>query len=132
MAFPVGCAQFAFQDLADRRARQLAAEFDRGKPLRLRGDETVSVNLWGFTRSVMTHLEEGFSRFLREQGKDPGAEYFLPDMVRDAIRSGGARVKVHEVDGPYFGITHSGDRLEVERRLAERGPPWDSVSVGGP
>ncbi len=105
---------------------------DHGEPLRLRGDETVSVNLWGFTHNVMSHLEEGFRRFLRERGRDPGAEYLLPNMVRDAIRSGGARVKVHEVGGPYFGITHPEDRPDVVRRLAERGPPWDSVSAGGP
>ena len=105
---------------------------DRGEPLRLRGDEAVSVNLWGFTRSVMTHLEEGFRRFLRGWGRDPVAEYLLPNMVRDAIRPGGARVKVLEVDGPFFGITHPEDRPDVVRRLAERGPPWDSVSGGGP
>lgn len=107
-----------------------------GGPLRLTGDETASTNLWAFTRSAMAFFEEELARFLDGRGRgEPDAECLLPDVVRAGLERGACRVRVRRVAGGFFGVTHPGDRPEVVRRLAERGPAWgaaDGPGAAGP
>ncbi len=80
-------------------------------------DITVSMNLWCFTQDVFAHLRAGFDAFAMHA--DPDAEYRLPDAVRDALRSGVARVKVLPHSGRWFGLTHPDDFTAVHSSLRE-------------
>ena len=90
----------------------------------LTGDETVSMNMWGFTPQVFPQLEASFEQFLRLRGADLNAECYIPNTVNDLIRAGQARVRVLACGGAWFGVTYRPDRdLAVEniRRLIEAG-----------
>ncbi len=52
----------------------------------LTGDETVSMNMWGFTPAVFGQLRAKFERFLQTQGADVKAECYLPNTVNELIR----------------------------------------------
>ena len=86
------------------------------------GDEIVSMNFWGFTPTIFVHLREQFTAFLG--GTEGDAEFYLPATVDRLISLGRARVGVLEGKGPWYGLTHPGDRpgvVEGIRSLVERG-----------
>ena len=83
-------------------------------------DETVSMNLWGFTASFMKELADGFEVFLREQvpANPMKAEYFLPSVVGKLIEEGKAGVKVLRSPDKWYGMTYQEDKAAVQAALA--------------
>lgn len=90
----------------------------------LGGDEIVSMNMWGFTPGIFSHLHRGFVDFLRRRVDEPKSEFFLPAEVDDLIHAGKARVHVVKSDDQWFGVTYRQDIELVQasiRRLVEEG-----------
>ncbi len=81
-------------------------------------DTPVSMNLFGFKRSFVDALAEGFSSFLANQGQDLKSEYFVPSVVSDLVTSGRATLDVLRCDAEWFGVTNAADRPLVVARLA--------------
>jgi NDP-sugar pyrophosphorylase family protein len=88
-----------------------------GAQRRLSGDETVSMNFWGFPRSIVAHLEAGLVDFLEHHIDEPRAEYLLPDLVDRLVAEERARVRVLPGGGPWFGVTYQDDRDGVMRSI---------------
>jgi NDP-sugar pyrophosphorylase family protein len=84
---------------------------------RFKGDELVSMNIWGFKPSVFGFLREEFERFLGTAGADPGAEFFVPDVVNTLIRTGKISVSVLATSARWFGVTYPQDKAEVVSRI---------------
>jgi dTDP-glucose pyrophosphorylase len=85
-------------------------------------DSLVSMNLWGFTRELMGHLERGFRAFL-DDNPSPKDEYYLPMAVAWALNTGNARVSVLPSGGRWCGMTSPEDREATEvvlRNLVDR------------
>ena len=100
------------------------AEFteDDGKTwTALSADTTVSMNLWGFTESMMNALSDNFvSFFENDVPKNPlKAEYFLPFVVNDLLSENKADVKVLHSEDKWFGVTYREDKPVVERSIKE-------------
>jgi hypothetical protein len=89
----------------------------RSGPRTFRGDEPMSLNLWGFGPSIFDRLREGFRAFLSDHGEEEKAEFYLPDAVGQLIRAGTARVRVLETPSPWFGMTHRADQKAVSESL---------------
>ena len=83
----------------------------------LTGDETASMNLWGFTPSLFQHLESGFEKFLEANCDDLTSEYFLPEVVSALIRDNLATAEVLNVDSPWLGMTYREDRPILVREI---------------
>jgi NDP-sugar pyrophosphorylase family protein len=99
-----------------------------GTDLSLTGDEVVSMNIFGFTPVVFGQFEEELRAFLEAEGDDPDAEFYLPTVQNNLIRSGRASVRVLPDAGTWFGMTYREDKPQVEaevRRMVEAGeyPP---------
>ena len=71
-----------------------------GGVCRLSGDETVSMNFWGFSETIVSRLEEGLIQFLQQNLEDLNSEYLLPDVVDRLIVDGDVRVRVLRGGGP--------------------------------
>ncbi len=84
-----------------------------GQETVLTGNETVSMNMWGFTSTVFPQLCEHFERFLKRYGGDLKAECYLPSSVDTLIHSGQARVKVLRSCDAWFGVTYREDHSRV-------------------
>jgi UTP-glucose-1-phosphate uridylyltransferase len=84
----------------------------------LRGNETVSMNIWGLTPEVFPILERQFSRFLSEHGDDPDAEFLISSALNEQIAAGDARLKVLPTPDRWLGMTFQNDRENVRRQLA--------------
>lgn len=96
----------------------------KGQVTKLTGDETVSMNMWGFNPHVFAQLDERFQNFLKLKSADLNAECYIPSTVNDLISSGQARVRVLRSGEPWFGVTYREDRqraVESIRRLVESG-----------
>lgn len=88
------------------------------------GDESVSMNMWGFQPSVYGLLRGEFERFLRENASNPKAEFYIPTMVTSLIRQGRARCRVLPTSSEWFGVTYREDKpsvVENIRRLVREG-----------
>jgi len=90
----------------------------------LTGNETVSMNFWGFNTSVFDYLNKHFIQFMTENSNNPKAEFFIPDMIADLIKKNIARVKVLNTDESWFGVTYREDKpvvIESIRELVKKG-----------
>lgn len=74
----------------------------------------VSMNMWGFTPSILEELEMGFVEFLSDLGDNAEKkEYLLPTIVDGLIKSGKANVKLLESKDRWFGVTYKEDKEVV-------------------
>ncbi len=78
-------------------------------------DCICSLNMFGFTASMLQELDQRFATFLDENlEKNPlKCEYFLPSVVGDLIREQKATVKVLESTDKWYGITYKEDKQSV-------------------
>ena len=90
-----------------------------GNVLALTGEETVSMNMWGFTPELFEQLRSGFSAFLKKNLNDEKAEYYIPVAVNDLVSSGQARVRVLRTPDAWFGVTYREDRPRVVESVKE-------------
>lgn len=84
-------------------------------------DTVVSMNLWGFTPSILKELEDRFPAFLDSGLKSNPlkCEYFLPSVVDEMIREGRADVKVLHSSDNWYGVTYKEDRERVVKAICE-------------
>jgi hypothetical protein len=77
----------------------------------------VSMNMWGFTPDYFQHSEDYFIDFLKENGNNIKAEYFIPLLVNHLIVNNMASVKVLDTPSKWFGVTYAADRQAVVDKL---------------
>lgn len=87
---------------------------------------TVSMNMWGFTKSIIDELSNRFEEFLNENlEKNPlKCEYFLPFVVDEMISEKKAEVKVLKSLDKWYGVTYRGDKevvVQAIKKLKEDG-----------
>ncbi len=90
-----------------------------GVALRLTGDETTSMNAWGFTPAFFPLLRQRFAAFRSDHAGDLQAEFRLSTEVNGLVAAGQAKVRILPTDEHWVGMTHPGDRDRVRAQLAE-------------
>jgi hypothetical protein len=75
----------------------------------LDADELVSLNFWGFTPVLFTHLQKGFNDFFRDQKNGETAEYYLPTAVCNMLNMGYASLDMIKSEAKWYGMTHKDD-----------------------
>jgi UTP-glucose-1-phosphate uridylyltransferase len=80
----------------------------------------VSMNMWGFTPSIFTELEDRFPHFLQRSAANIlKAEFFLPTVVNALLEEGKAQVEVLPTQEKWFGITNPDDLPVVQAAIRE-------------
>lgn len=102
----------------ERDGRGVREKGKDGSEHRFTGTEPVSLNFWGFHPSLFGHLQAQFTRFLQARGQDPKAEFFIPTVIDELIRSGKATVQVLETPDRWFGVTYREDKDAVVAQVA--------------
>ncbi len=84
-------------------------------------ESQVSMNLWGFTESMMKELKERFPAFLEKNlPVNPlKCEYFLPFVVDELLVEGKADVKVLPTQDRWYGVTYKEDKPVVTAAIAK-------------
>jgi hypothetical protein len=114
------------------RQGQLTGTDESGDRLTLRGDETVSMNLWGFQPPMLQVLERQFHEFLADCGDSLDREFQIPVAVGRQIELQEARVKVLPTRERWIGMTFIQDRsrvVEYIHRLVLRGAYPDRIAA---
>lgn len=93
---------------------------------RLPSDAIVSMNLWGFSNSMLQEIKAGFPIFLDKTLKSNPlkGEYFLPSVVSELIQEKKATVKVLTTPDKWFGVTYKEDKpvvAEAMKKMKEDG-----------
>ncbi len=81
----------------------------------------VSMNMWGFTNSILKELKDRFPAFLDKGiAENPGkCEYFLPAVVSELVEEGKATVAVLESADKWYGMTYKEDKPVVAAAIQE-------------
>lgn len=82
-------------------------------------DTLVSMNMWGFTESILGEIESGFPAFLHKGMKENPlkCEYFLPSVVTSLLEEEKATVTVLESEDKWYGVTYREDKPAVVRAI---------------
>lgn len=103
-----------------RRDGEIAFTEDDGKTwTTLQEGTVVSMNFWGFTKSMMQEMEAGFPDFLDWALKDNPikGEYFLPGVADRLVKENKAEVKVLKSRDKWYGVTYKEDKEGVVAAL---------------
>ena len=96
-----------------------------GEPTFVSANQYVSMNMFGLPVSFLDELERGFPEFLANVKEgDLKAEYLLPTIVDQCIRSNKAKVRLLETQDKWFGVTYKEDKPAVVaaiQKLIEEG-----------
>jgi len=89
------------------------------KCFELDASSLVSMNLWGFTRTLIDELDIGLKIFLEENlSHNPlKCEYYLPSLVDTMIKAQKIQVDVIKTNEKWFGVTYAGDKILVETSI---------------
>ena len=85
------------------------------------GDVPVSMNFWGFGKSMLRELQNRFPAWLDENlPKNPlKCEYFLPFVANSIIKEGMGSIRILNCRETWHGITYKEDMDSVVNYLAE-------------
>ena len=95
------------------------SEDDGASWTELPGDTLVSMNMWGFTRSILDEVKAGFPAFLEKglASNPMKCEYFLPAVVSTLLEEGRATVAVLASADKWYGVTYKEDKPVVVQAI---------------
>jgi NDP-sugar pyrophosphorylase family protein len=79
----------------------------------------VSMNFWGFTPAVFKLTEPLFKAFVLANESNPKAEFFIPLIGDELIKSGEAAFKVIPTSAKWFGVTYKEDKPIVQKSISD-------------
>ena len=77
----------------------------------------VSMNFWVFHQDIFKHLLSGFRQFAQENHENPKAEYFIPLVADELIKSNEGTFAVKTCDAQWFGVTYKEDKPDVQKEI---------------
>ena len=82
----------------------------------------VSMNLFGFTPSIMTELKAKFPAALEKiLAENPiKGEFYIPIVTSELVAEGKARVKVLPAHDRWYGVTYKKDRPAIVQAMKEK------------
>ena len=102
------------------------AEGAEADGVKLDTESLVSMNMWGFSKSILDEIEKGFPAFLEKGLKENPmkCEYYLPGVVSDLLGENRATVAVLKSADKWYGVTYKEDKpvvMEAIRKMEEEG-----------
>ncbi len=98
---------------------EIISELD-GKTFSLTGNETVSMNLFGFSPKAFERFEAYWEGFKKTSLALPKAEALLPVAASDIIKYGEGKIKVFTSEENWFGMTYPEDKAVVKNEIAKK------------
>ena len=111
----------------EKRGETIAYTPDDGESwIDLPEQSIVSMNMWGFTRSILVELRNKFPAFLQKglQTDSLKCEYFLPEVVSNLIQANEASVAVLKSSDKWYGVTYKEDKpivVNAIKAMKEKG-----------
>lgn len=96
---------------------KLMRKDDDGNFISIDEDTVVSMNFWGFTPKYFEFGTTLFEEFLQENANKLKAEFFIPLIVNEILKSGTATVEVLKSNAKWFGVTYKDDKEIVQAAI---------------
>lgn len=98
----------------------IAKPLDGKEPFKIEKNHPVSMNMFGFQKSVLKDLEEYFQKFMKEnQNNLENAESLLSEFLEIYLNAKKITLKYRTSDGTWLGMTYKEDLKDVEEKLKE-------------
>ena len=98
----------------------MAKPLDGDTEFTVEADSLVSTNLLLFTPKIFDYLEEKLIKFLETNKNDLSkCEFFIPDVVKDAIKEDRVEVDLLSTNAIWHGVTYKEDKEEVVKAIDE-------------
>jgi dTDP-glucose pyrophosphorylase len=98
---------------------KLVRKDDDGKLVPIDENTVVSMNFWGFTPKCFEFGYQLFEKFLEDNKENIKAEFYLPSIVNEILKSGKANVEVLKSDAKWFGVTYKEDKPIVQKAIEQ-------------
>ena len=77
-------------------------------------DSSVSMNFWCFHQALFPVTEKLFHQFVKENNHNIKAEFFIPLIGDEFVKTGGGTIKVIPCSSQWFGVTYKEDAPVVK------------------
>lgn len=91
-----------------------------GTIYKLTGNETVSMNLFGFTPAAFDEFEKYWDGFKKTNLEAQKPEALLPVAASQIIKDNKGKIKVFTSEESWFGMTYAEDKQVVKDAIAEK------------
>jgi hypothetical protein len=91
--------------------------FEDGSVREFSGDTPVSMNFWGFPRSILGHVRAYFEDFLAAGGGELKGECYLPLAADSFVKNGIIKIRALEAGCDWFGVTYKEDRAAAAQKI---------------
>ena len=92
---------------------------DDGTYISIDGNTVVSMNFWGFTPRFFEFGGALFDEFLEANKENLKAEFYIPYIVSDILKSGKTSIEVLKSEAKWFGVTYKEDKEIVQKAIEE-------------
>ncbi|PSR52310.1 nucleotidyltransferase [Adhaeribacter arboris] len=98
---------------------EIVANLPEGKKMILTGQETISMNFWGFTPAIFPILDEYLIQFLQKAATSEKEEFYLSEAINRMLMEKRATVQVLTSSEQWMGVTYPEDKMEVKQQLTQ-------------
>ena len=84
----------------------------------------VSMNFWGYHPSVFELTRRMFVDFVKENGDNPTAEFYIPKIANTVIEENRGSVTVMTTRDQWYGVTYQEDKQTVQNAF------WALTTIG--
>jgi choline kinase len=92
---------------------------DDGKLIPIDENTVVSMNFWGFTPKCFEFGTSLFEAFLEANKTNLKAEFYIPSIVNEMLKSKTASIEVLKSNAKWFGVTYKDDKEIVQKAIEE-------------
>jgi len=85
----------------------------------LNPEAKTSMNFWGFHPSIFSATERMFHNFLKENASNIKAEFFIPLIANELVKTGEGKIKVISGGSTWFGVTYKEDKEAVSQKIKD-------------
>ena len=89
------------------------------EPFKCDPNQLVSMNLFVFSKDIITKLNERFPQFLAKNVDNLKSEYLIPEVVSELVSDGKASLELLETPSVWYGVTYREDKPSVVKALKE-------------
>lgn len=106
----------------EKKENYIAYSEDDGKTwTELDGDTLVSMNMWGFSPSILQEIKDRFPAFLQTAAviNPLKSEFYLPSVVSELLQEEKASVTVLQSKDQWYGVTYREDKEMVVKAIRQ-------------
>lgn len=102
----------------ETKGDEILVENDKGELENIDPDTFVSMNFWGFTPKCFEFGWDLFREFLEENRGKLKAEFYIPSLVNEMLKSDKVTVDVLISNEKWFGVTYRDDKPIVQSEIS--------------